>query len=92
MQVLLIIKGQGKLCGAYMVTLLHQALYLSVITFGRLVIMNGHQKDMCSTYVTYLRVNSHKGQYYNWENLCYQLKKKDLGFDPLQILHLKRQF
>ena len=25
MQVLLIIKGQGKLCGAYMVTLIHQA-------------------------------------------------------------------
>ena len=56
--------------------------------------MNEHQKDMCSTYVTHFRVNSHKGQYFTQlgGRMLSIEEKKDVGFDPLQILLLKRQF
>lgn len=96
MQVLLITRVSVNYVG-----LVWSDLYLGGITHGGLVIMNEHQKDLCSNmspicskYVTYHRVNTHKGQYLTQlgERMLSTEEKEDLGFDPLQILHLKRRF
>lgn len=61
MQVLLIIRVRVNYVGLIWSLFVIKHLCLSGITYGRLVIMNEHQ-NMCLKYVTYSRVNSHKGQ------------------------------
>lgn len=65
MQVLLIIRVRVNYAGLIWSLFVIKHLYLIDITYGRLVIMNEHQKDMCSKYVTYSRVNSQKGSIVN---------------------------
>ena len=56
---------------------------------ARLIIMNGHQKDMCSNKVglcaQYMITINTIGSSHNWKGPCDHLKRKRVHFYPLFI-------